>query len=248
MAILEVRNLHKDFSGLKVLLGVDLSLEDGDRHAIIGPNGAGKSTLFNIITGKYVPTKGKIIFDGRDITGFPPHKIARLGMARSFQITNIFRTMTVFQNVRNAVLSRRGIRYQVLSKLSSLASVNDEVDSILSEIGLLDRKNVLAGELAHGQQRALEIGLTLAMDPKLILLDEPTAGMSSSESRDTVSLIERVTEGKTLVIVEHDMDVVFRIAHRITVIYYGRVLASGPPEEIRNDQRVKEAYLGEERN
>ncbi len=248
MAILEVRNLHKDFSGLKVLLGIDLSLEDGDRHAIIGPNGAGKSTLFNIITGKYVPTKGKIIFDGQDITGFPPHKIARLGMARSFQITNIFRTMTVSQNVRNAVLSRKGIRYQVLSKLSNLASVNDEVDSILSEIGLLDRKNVLAGELAHGQQRALEIGLTLAMDPKLILLDEPTAGMSSSESRDTVSLIERVTEGKTLVIVEHDMDVVFRIAHRITVIYYGRVLASGPPEEIRNDQRVKEAYLGEERN
>lgn len=247
MAILEVKDLHKDFSGLKVLLGINLSLEKGERHAIIGPNGAGKSTLFNIITGKYTPTKGQIFFDGRDISGFPPHRIARLGMARSFQITNIFRTMTVFQNVRNAVLSRKGIRYQVLSSLSSLTSVNDEVDSILSQIGLLDRKNVPAGELAHGQQRALEIGLTLAMDPKLILLDEPTAGMSSSESRETVNLIQRVTEGRTLVIVEHDMDVVFRIANRITVIYYGRVLASGPPEEIRNDQRVKDAYLGEER-
>lgn len=247
MSILEVRNLHKDFSGLKVLLGIDLSLEQGDRHAIIGPNGAGKSTLFNLITGKYVPTKGQVLFDGRDITGFPPHKIARLGMARSFQITNIFRTMSVFQNVRNAVLSKKGIRYQVFSRLSKLTSVNEEVDSILSQIGLWDRRDVPAGELAHGQQRALEIGLTLAMDPKLILLDEPTAGMSSSESRETVSLIERVTEGRTLVIVEHDMDVVFRIAHRITVIYYGRVLASGSPEEIRNDQRVKDAYLGEER-
>lgn len=247
MAILEVKNLHKDFSGLKVLFGIDLRLEEGDRHAVIGPNGAGKSTLFNLITGKYVPTRGQVLFDGQDITGFPPHRVARLGLARSFQITNIFRTMTVFQNVRNAVLSRKGIRYQVFSRLSSLTWVNDEVDSILSQIGLLDRRNVAAGELAHGQQRALEIGLTLALDPKLILLDEPTAGMSSSESRDTVSLIERVTRGRTLVIVEHDMDVVFRIANRITVIYYGKVLASGPPEEIRNDQRVKDAYLGEER-
>lgn len=248
MAVLEVRDLHKDFGGLQVLLGIDLSLMEGDRHAIIGPNGAGKSTLFNLITGKYVPTRGKILFDGRDITGLPPHRIARLGMARSFQITNIFRSMTVFQNVRNAVLSRKGIRYQILSKLSGLSSVNEEVDYILSQIDLLDRKHVLAGELAHGQQRALEIGLTLAMDPKLILLDEPTAGMSSSESRETVELIERVTKGRTLVIVEHDMDVVFRIARHITVICYGKVLASGPPEEIRNDQRVKDAYLGEERD
>lgn len=248
MAVLEVRDLHKDFGGLQVLSGIDLRLMEGDRHAIIGPNGAGKSTLFNLITGKYVPTRGKILFDGRDITGLPPHRIARLGMARSFQVTNIFRSMTVFENVRNAVLSRKGIRYQILSRLSGLSSVNEEVDTILSQIDLLDRKHVLAGELAHGQQRALEIGLTLAMDPKLILLDEPTAGMSSSESRETVELIERVTKGRTLVIVEHDMDVVFRIAKHITVICYGKVLASGPPEEIRNDQRVKDAYLGEERD
>lgn len=248
MAVLQVRDLHKDFGGLQVLSGIDLCLMEGDRHAIIGPNGAGKSTLFNLITGKYVPNRGKILFDGRDITGFPPHRIARLGMARSFQVTNIFRSMSVFENVRNAVLSRKGIRYQILSKLSGLSSVNEEVDTILSQIDLLDRKHVLAGELAHGQQRALEIGLTLAMDPKLILLDEPTAGMSSSESRETVELIEQVTKGRTLVIVEHDMDVVFRIAKHITVICYGKVLASGPPEEIRNDQRVKDAYLGEERD
>jgi branched-chain amino acid transport system ATP-binding protein len=247
VAILEVRDLHKDFGGLKVLFGIDLSVEEGERHAIIGPNGAGKSTLFNLITGKYTPTRGRVLFDGRNITGLPPHRIVRLGLARSFQITNIFRIMSVFQNVRNAVLSRMGIRYRIFPRLSKLASVDEEVDFILSQIGLLEKRDIPAGELAHGQQRALEIGLTLALDPKVILLDEPTAGMSSSETRDTVELIERVTEGRTLVIVEHDMDVVFRIANRVTVIYYGKVLASGRPEEIRNDQRVKDAYLGEER-
>jgi branched-chain amino acid transport system ATP-binding protein len=246
-AILEVKGLYKDFSGLEVLFGIDLSLQRGDRHAIIGPNGAGKSTLFNVITGKHSPSRGRILFKGRDITGLPPHRIARMGLARSFQITNIFRTMTVFENARNAILSRRGVRYNILTPASGLKAVTEETDRVLSLIGLQDRRDELAGELAHGHQRALEIGLTLAMDPELILLDEPTAGMSANETHETVDLIERLTQGKTLVIVEHDMEVVFRMAHRITVIYYGQVLASGAPEEIRRDQRVKDAYLGEER-
>jgi branched-chain amino acid transport system ATP-binding protein len=247
MALLEVKGLLKDFSGLKVLFGIDLKLEQGDRHAIIGPNGAGKSTFFNVITGKYTPSRGKITFNGKDITGLPPHRIARLGLARSFQITNIFRAMTVLENVRNAVLSRNGKRYSIFPSLARMSAITQETERILDLIGLLDRKDELAGELAHGHQRALEIGMTIAMDPVLILLDEPTAGMSSKESRETVKLIEKVTERKTLLIVEHDMDVVFSIANGITVIYYGQVLASGSPEEIRNDQSVKDAYLGEER-
>jgi branched-chain amino acid transport system ATP-binding protein len=247
MPLLEVTNLSKDFSGLKVLFGIDLKLEQGERHAIIGPNGAGKSTLFNVITGKYAPSRGTITFKGHEITGLSAHKIARLGLARSFQVTNIFRAMTAFDNVRNAVLSRNGKRHSIFSTLDGMGSITEQTEQILDQIGLLDRRDELAGELAHGHQRALEIGMTIAMDPELILLDEPTAGMSSTESRETVKLIEKITEGKTLLIVEHDMDVVFSIATKITVIYYGRVLASGPPEAIRNNQDVKDAYLGEER-
>lgn len=247
MALLQVNGLFKDFSGLKVLFGIDLELEQGERHAIIGPNGAGKSTLFNLITGKYAPSRGTINFDGHDITGLPPHKIARLGLARSFQVTNIFRAMTVFENVRNAIVSRNGRRYSIFPTLGSLTTISEETERVLDLIALLDRKNELAGELAHGHQRALEIGMTIAMDPALILLDEPTAGMSSNESRETVKLIKKVTENKTLLIVEHDMDAVFSLANKITVICYGLVLASGLPEDIRNNQQVKDAYLGEER-
>lgn len=244
MAILEIKDLHKDFSGLKVLFGINLAVERGDRHAIIGPNGAGKSTIFNMITGKYVPNRGRIFFKGRDITGLPPYKISGLGLARSFQITNIFRNMTVFENIRNAVLSKRKIHYHILSPLSRVNGITEETERILSLIGLFERKDEIAGELAHGHQRALEIGLTLAMDPELILLDEPTAGMSRSETLEAVELIERVTKGKTLIIVEHDMEVVFSIANQISVIYFGKVLASGSPEKIRNDPQVKEVYLG----
>jgi branched-chain amino acid transport system ATP-binding protein len=245
--ILELKGVYKDFDGLEVLFGIDLGVQRGERHAIIGPNGAGKSTLFNLITGKYLPSKGSILFKGQDITGTSPFKLNRQGLARSFQITNIFRTMTVFQNVRNAVLSKNKIRYNVFSRLDKMKEINRQTEKILGEIGLLDRRDILAGLLSYGQQRALEIGLTIATDPELILLDEPTAGMSSDETREAVKLIERVTEGKTLVIVEHDMEVVFSLANRISVIYYGEVLASGPPGEIRQNQKVKDAYLGEEK-
>lgn len=245
--ILELKEIYKDFDGLEVLFGINLSIKEGERHAIIGPNGAGKSTLFNLITGKYLPSRGKIFFKGQDVTGTSPFKLNRSGMARSFQITNIFRTMTVFQNLRNAILSKNEIRYNMFSRLSNMAEINSQTEKILDQIGLLDRKDAIAGELSYGQQRALEIGLTIATDPGLILLDEPTAGMSSEETREAVKLIERVTKGKTLVIVEHDMEVVFSIANRISVIYYGEVLASGPAEVIRQDPKVKDAYLGEER-
>jgi len=245
--ILQLREIYKDFEGLEVLFGITLNIPVGERHAIIGPNGAGKSTIFNLITGKYLPSGGKIFFKGEDITGKSPFKLNRMGMARSFQITNIFRTMTVFNNVANAILSKNKIRFNLYSRFSRMAEIRQQTEKVLEQIGLLERGEAIAGELSYGQQRALEIGLTIATDPELILLDEPTAGMSTEETREAVKLIGRVTEGKTLIIVEHDMEVVFSIANRISVIYYGQVLASGPPEEIRNDQKVKDAYLGEER-
>ena len=245
--ILELKGIYKDFEGLQVLSDINLGIREGERHAIIGPNGAGKSTLFNLITGKYSPSKGRVYLKGADITGANPFKPNRMGMARSFQITNIFRTMTVFENVRSAILSKNKIRYDMVSRLSKMGEIHRQTEKVLEEIGLLGRKDNTAGELSYGQQRALEIGLTIATDPDLILLDEPTAGMSSEETREAVKLIERVTEGKTLIIVEHDMEVVFKIANRISVLYYGQVLASGLPEEIRNDPKVKDAYLGEEK-
>jgi branched-chain amino acid transport system ATP-binding protein len=248
MALLEIKDVHKDFSGIGVLFGIDLTIKQGERHAIIGPNGAGKSTIFNLTTGMYVPSRGKIFFKGQDITGLSPPRILRSGIARSFQITNVFGAMTVFENFRNAILSKRKIHYNIFSPLSKMDGIVEEAERAISLVGLSRMRNERAGELAHGHQRAIEIGLTLAMDPELILLDEPTAGMSKSETLEMVNLIEKVTEGKTLVIVEHDMDVIFRLASRITVIYYGKVLASGSPNEIRNDLKVKDAYLGTEKS
>ena len=245
--ILELQGIYKDFDGLEVLFGINMGIRQGERHAVIGPNGAGKSTIFNIITGKYQPSKGNIIFKGQDVTGTSPYKLNRHGLARSFQITNIFRTMTVFQNVRSAVLSKNKIRYNLFSRLDRMKDIQDQTEKVLKQIGLLDSRDMVAGLLSYGQQRALEIGLTIATEPELILLDEPTAGMSTEETREAVKLIERVTQGKTLVIVEHDMEVVFSLADRITVICYGEVLASGPPDEIRQNQKVKDAYLGEEK-
>jgi branched-chain amino acid transport system ATP-binding protein len=244
--ILELKDVYKNFDGLEVLFGINLGIREGERHAIIGPNGAGKSTIFNLITGRYPVSKGKIYFQGEDVTGTAPHKLNRQGLSRSFQITNIFKTMTVFENVRNAILSRNKVRFNLFSRLGRMEAINRQTEEVLKQIGLLERKDIISGLLSYGEQRALEIGLTIATEPKLILLDEPTAGMSSEETREAVKLIGRVTEGKTLVIVEHDMEVVFSLADRITVLYYGEVLASGPPEQIRNDQKVKDAYLGEE--
>ena len=244
--ILRTKDMYHDFDGLEVLFGVDLSVENGERHAVIGPNGAGKTTLFNLITGKYRPSRGQVFYQGENVTGRPVHWRARQGLARSFQITNVFPRLTVFESLRVAVLSRRSIRLNPFTAISRMKEVNQETDELLERIGLTDQRDVPAGLLAYGQQRALEIGLTLALRPKLILFDEPTAGMSSDETHLVVDLIRRVTENMTMVIIEHDMDVVFNLADRITVLHYGRILASGPRDEIRNDPKVKDAYLGEE--
>ena len=244
MTALELRDIHHDFSGLQVLTGIDLEIREGERHAIIGPNGAGKSTLFNIITGRYAPRRGHVLYRGRDITGAKPHTIARLGVGRSFQIINTFPRLSVFQNVRSAVLSRRRMRLDPWSLLEGRADVAQEAEEVLAMVGLHDRRDVAASALSYGEQRELEIALTVATRPELIMLDEPTAGLNSEDTRRAVALIRRVTESRTLVMVEHDMEVVFNLADRITVIYYGRVLATGTPDAIRANEEVKSAYLG----
>jgi branched-chain amino acid transport system ATP-binding protein len=244
MAILRTQDIYKDFSGLQVLLGVSMEIQEGECHAIIGPNGAGKSTLFNIITGLYKPSRGQITFLHRDITRSSIHKIARMGLSRSFQIINIFPKMTVFENIRIAVLSRFNRRFNWTSFLHRDQRILEESDRILSLIGMTDVRDVPACEMSYGMQRQLELALTLARDPILILLDEPTAGLNAEETRSIVPLIRRVIQGKTLVIVEHDMEVVFNLADRITVLNYGQVLATGTPDEIRGSEEVKKAYLG----
>ncbi|MDO8943828.1 MAG: ABC transporter ATP-binding protein [Desulfobacterales bacterium] len=242
--MLEVTALHKRFGPVQVINGIHLTVAAGQRHAIIGPNGAGKTTLFHLFSGNSTPDSGAIVFDGRPIAGLPPHRINRLGLSRSFQITNIFAGLSVHENVRAAVLSKHGVRFDFLRPVGRMAAINRAAAAILEQIGLTDKADRLAGELAYGQQRALEIGITLASDPKMILLDEPTAGMSIDETREAVRLIDRVTRGKTLLIIEHDMEVVFSLADVITVLNYGEILASGSPAEIRGHPKVKQAYLG----
>ncbi len=245
MNILETKGLYHDFKGLKVLFDVNLQVEKGERHAIIGPNGAGKTTLFNLITGTYTPSEGRILFKDSDITGKGPYEILRLGMGRSFQITNTFNDMTTFENIRLAVLSRKGIRFNVLRKIDRMHEVTEETERILKWVGLDGERDIHAGKLSYGKQRSLEISLALSTDPELVMLDEPTAGMSKDETRNAVEQIRRLTEGKTMVIIEHDMDVVFSLADRITVLHLGTILASATPAEIRENQAVKDAYLGE---
>jgi branched-chain amino acid transport system ATP-binding protein len=245
MNILETKDLQHSFGPLKVLFGVDLQIAEGERHAVIGPNGAGKTTLFNTITGTYVPTKGQVFFKGKDITGYPPHKLARIGVGRSFQITSTFSNLTAFQNIRLAILAKDGIRFNLFQKVDKMQKVTDETDAMLKRINLYEDRNTKASALSYGKSRALEISMALATDPELVLLDEFAAGMSKEETQDAVGLIRKLTEGKTVVLIEHDMDVVFSIADRITVLHYGRILATGKPADIRNNQAVKDAYLGD---
>ncbi len=243
---LELRQVHKSFGRTPIINGVDLAIAKGERHAIIGPNGAGKSTLFNLISGRFAPSSGQILLDGEEITGLDAHDINRRGLARSFQITNIFPRLSVYENVRCALLWSRGYRYSFWRRIGALEDVRARTEEIVSKIGLMARRDRPAGVLSYAEQRALEIGITIAGGAGVILLDEPTAGMSRSETRDAVELIRNVTQGKTLVMVEHDMGVVFGLADRISVLVYGRVLAAGTPDEIRRDAAVREAYLGTE--
>jgi len=245
MNILETKALYHDFSGLKVLFDVNLEVSEGERHAIIGPNGAGKTTLFNVITGTYHPSRGDVFFKGRKVTGFKPHVMVRRGMGRSFQITSTFSRLTAFQNIRMGILSKRDIRFNMFRMLDNMQDVTDETEEVLKRINLDGERDIPASQLSYGKSRSLEISMALATDPDLVMLDEPTSGMSVDETHTAVELIRRLTEGKTMVIIEHDMDVVFSLADRITVLHLGTILASGPPEEIRDNQAVKDAYLGE---
>lgn len=220
-----------------------MEIFDGERHAIIGPNGAGKSTLFNIISGLYKPSKGNIYFLDKNITGWPIDKITRLGLSRSFQIVNIFPRMTVFENVRNAVVSRFNRCFNFITLLNRDVEIKKESDRVIDLLGLNDVRNVPASSLSYGGQRKLELALALALDPVLIMLDEPTAGLNTEETRNAMQLIRRLTEGKTLIIIEHDMEVVFNLADRITVLNQGKSLATGTPNEIQENQEVNEAYL-----
>ncbi|HQK99858.1 MAG TPA: ABC transporter ATP-binding protein [Smithellaceae bacterium] len=245
MNILETRNLQHSFGPLKVLFGVDLQIAQGERHAVIGPNGAGKTTLFNTITGTYRPTAGEVFFNGKNITGFPPYRLARIGVGRSFQITSTFANLTAFQNIRLAILAKDGIRFNLFRKVDQMKKISQETDEMLQRINLYEDRHTKASALSYGKSRALEISMALATDPELVLLDEFAAGMSKEETQDAVALIRRLTEGKTVVLIEHDMDVVFSLADRITVLHYGKILATGKPEDIRNNQDVKDAYLGD---
>jgi branched-chain amino acid transport system ATP-binding protein len=245
-AILTVRGLRKSFGQHEIIRGVNLDLLADERHALIGPNGAGKSTVFHLISGDLAPSAGQIVFAGKRIDGKPPQQINRMGLARSFQVTNIFPGLTVFENVRLAVMRAHGLQYSFWSFIDRNAKVREHTESLLEQVRLQQRASAVAGEMAYSEQRSLEIALALASDPEVILLDEPMAGMSREETAYTADLIRTVTRGRALLIVEHDMEVVFQISDRISVLVYGEVIATGKPDEIRNNAAVKEAYLGEE--
>jgi branched-chain amino acid transport system ATP-binding protein len=241
---LRLTDVRKSFGPTSIIRGVSLDILGGERHAIIGPNGAGKSTLFNLISGRFPVSEGQISLKGDDITGQAPFEINRRGLSRSFQVTNIFPVLSVYENVRCGVLWSLGYRYSFWRSVNRLRDARERTEEILAQIHLADRRNVPAGVLTYAEQRALEIGITVAGGADVILLDEPTAGMSHSETAYAVDLIRRLSTGKTLVMVEHDMGVVFDLADRISVLVYGQVIATGTPDAIRANPAVQEAYLG----
>jgi branched-chain amino acid transport system ATP-binding protein len=242
----ELRGVQKSFGNTSVIRDVNLTAVKGERHALIGPNGAGKSTLFNLISGYMIPTAGSILLKDEIVSGLPPYQINRRGLSRSFQVSNVFAKMSVWENIRCALLWATGHRYAFWKNIDNLPEVGVRTSQILQDINLISRHDVPAGLLAYAEQRTLEIGITIAGGADVILLDEPTAGMSHTETERAVALIRRLTEGRTLLIVEHDMSVVFGLADRISVLVYGQIIASGTPEEIRGNPQVKQAYLGEE--
>ena len=244
---IELRRVRKSFGKTTVINGVDLAVGRGERHAIIGPNGAGKSTLFNLITGRHRLSDGEIYLNGEPIANLKPFEINRKGLSRSFQVTNIFNNLSVFENVRCAALWSLGYKYSFWHRLERLADARWRAAEVLEEIGLARRRDAPAGVLSYAEQRALEIGITIAGGADVVLLDEPTSGMNRSETAATVALIRKVTAGKTLVIVEHDMSVVFDLADRVSVLVYGEVIASDAPSAIRANAKVQAAYLGSAR-
>ena len=245
--MLEVRDLRKSFDGFQAVGGVSFAVPAGSISAIIGPNGAGKTTLFNLITGHLRPDAGQVVFKGRDVSGIAPHDLCRLGMGRSFQRTNIFPRLTVYQNLQAAYLSHRGRGWNLLTPVDRL--YREETEALIESVGLLDKAGETSGFLSHGNQKQLELGLALALEPEILLLDEPTAGMSATETRESIQLIERIARERnlTLLFTEHDMEVVFSIAQHITVLHQGRVIADGAPDEVRRHAEVRRVYLGESR-
>ena len=241
---LELRDLRKSFGKTEIIRGANLAVAPGERVAIIGPNGAGKSTLFNLISGRFAPTSGDVILNGQRINGMAPYEINRRGLSRSFQITNIFPKLSVFENLRCSVLWSMGYKYTFLRFLSNLDDANERAKELMEMIKLDKKRDTLAMNLTYAEQRALEIGITIAGGANVILLDEPTAGMSKTETSRFIHLIKEVTEGRTLLTVEHDMGVVFGLADKIAVVVYGEVIAFDTPDKVRANQRVQEAYLG----
>jgi branched-chain amino acid transport system ATP-binding protein len=241
---LELKELRKSFGKTEIIRGVNLAVPAGERCAVIGPNGAGKSTLFNLISGRFAPTSGEVLLNGQRIDGRKPYEINRAGLSRSFQITNIFPKLSVFENLRCGVLWSLGYRYTFLKFLADLTDANDRADQLLEMIRLDKKRDVLAMNLTYAEQRSLEIGITIAGGANVILLDEPTAGMSKTETARFINLIREVTQGKTLLTVEHDMGVVFGLADKIAVVVYGEVIAYDTPEKVRSNAKVQEAYLG----
>ena len=243
--LLEVEGVQRSFGGFQALGGVTFRVEPGEISAVIGPNGAGKTTLFNVITGHLAPDAGRVLFAGRDITGQAPHAICRLGLARSFQRTNIFPRLTVFENVQIAIVSHERRAYGLWAPARGLT--RERTTAVLEDVGLAGRAAEASGRLSYGDQKQLELGIALALEPTLLLLDEPTAGMSPQETRQSVALVERIARrrGLTVLFTEHDMDVVFSVAQRIRVLHQGAIIAEGRPEEIRGHPEVKRVYLGE---
>ena len=241
---LELREVRKNFGRSEIIRGANLKVPRGERCALIGPNGAGKSTLFNLISGEFGASSGDILMNGQSIAGLRPFEISRRGLSRSFQISNLFHRLTVHENLLCAVLWSLGYRYSFWHRLPALFNAHERANAVMEQVGLQRRRDVAAGLLTYAEQRALEIGITIASGAEVILMDEPTAGMSRSESDAMVNLIRKVTEGKTLLVVEHDMGVVFGLADKIAVLVYGEVIACDTPDAIRGNQRVQEAYLG----
>ena len=242
-ALLETTRLSRSFGALVAVMNVDLKVARGSIHSVIGPNGAGKTTLFNLLTGFLKPSAGAILFNGKDITGLPPHKISRLGVSRSFQITSIFPELAVSENVRIALQSRTKMSYNFLNKLTD-DGFREKTRGILSQIGLIDKADLPAKHLSHGEKRVLDIGIGLATSPELLLLDEPASGLVGDEIVRVANLIRQISNRVTVILVEHNIDVVLSISDRITVLSYGKVIAEGSPAEIQSNSKVQEVYLG----
>jgi len=244
--MLEVRHLVKNFGALKASDGIDFDVAEGETHAVIGPNGAGKTTFISQLAGNLRPDAGSVRFAGADITALSAPRRARMGLARSFQITSVYPEFSALDNVALAVQAHSGHSFRFWRKAQGDVTLVEPAERVLAEVGLLPRKNVLAANLAHGEQRQLEVAMALATNPRLLLLDEPMAGMGTEESQRMIELLSRLKQTKTIILVEHDMDAVFRLADRISVLVYGRVIATGTPEEIKMNDEVRKAYLGEE--